>query len=301
MSVLAQKTSPLNSLTLQQSASGAYLGLAIGDALGATTEFMTPAEIQYKHGRLDKIIGGGWLNLKPGQVTDDTEMALALGESIVQNQTVIAEKVAQSFSDWMRSKPVDIGHTVRRGIIQYRNHGICQVPENEHDAGNGACMRCLPIALFYWNKPVQQMIQANRVQSHVTHHSPVADAGTDAILKMLRCALNGGKKEDMQGFADDLVKQHKIYRYDQRRIENPSGWIVDTLKVVFQVFFQFQNFQDILIDVVNRGGDADTTGAIAGMLAGALYGRDAIPQQWLKVLDAQVRRRCEAQALVLVG
>jgi ADP-ribosyl-[dinitrogen reductase] hydrolase len=48
----------------------------------------------------------------------------------------------------MRTKPVDIGHTVRRGISQYRLHGTLEVPENEHDAGNGACMRCLPIALF---------------------------------------------------------------------------------------------------------------------------------------------------------
>jgi ADP-ribosyl-[dinitrogen reductase] hydrolase len=299
--VLAQKINPQGAISIQQRATGAYLGLAIGDALGATTEFMTPGEIKFNHGLHDKICGGGWLNLKPGQVTDDTEMTLALGETIIQNQAVIAEKVAQSFSDWMRTKPVDIGHTVRRGIIQFRNNGTSQVPENEHDAGNGACMRCLPIALYYWNKPLQQMIQASRVQSHVTHHSPVADAGTEAVLQMLTCALNDGSKTEMQKIADDLVKQHKIYRYDQRKVENPGGWIVETLQAVFQAFFQFQNFKDTLVDVVNRGGDADTTGAIAGMLAGAYYGQDAIPVAWLKVLDKGVKASCERQALTLIA
>ena len=300
-SVLAQKIKTQQSLPLQQRASGAYLGLAIGDALGATTEFMTPLEIKFKYKLHNKIIGGGWLNLKPGQVTDDTEMTLALGASIMQNQAVIAQKVAESFSDWMRTKPVDIGHTVRRGIIQFRNNGTSEVPENEHDAGNGACMRCLPIALYHWNKPPLQMLQANRIQSHVTHHSPVADAGTEAVLQMLTCAFNNGSKTSMQQIADALVARHNIYRYDHKRQENPSGWIVETLKAVFQAFFQNQSFHDILVDVVNRGGDSDTTGAIAGMLAGAYYGQDAIPLEWLKVLDKKIKASCEEQALGLIG
>ncbi len=300
-SVLDLKSKPQGSLSIAQRAVGAYLGLAVGDALGATTEFLTPKEIRLKHGQHHKMIGGGWLNLKPGQVTDDTEMALALGCSIIQHKDVVAEKVAESFSEWMRTKPVDIGHTVRRGIIQYRNNGTTEVPENEHDAGNGACMRCLPIALSYWNRPEQEMIQANRIQSHVTHHSPVADAGTESILKMLICALNGGSKLSMQRISDQLVQQHHIYRYDQRKIENPSGWIVETLQVVFQSFFQFETVYDILVDVVNRGGDADTTAAIAGMLAGAFYGQDAIPEQWLKVLNKKVRTSCEEQALGLIA
>ncbi|NIN37143.1 MAG: ADP-ribosyl-[dinitrogen reductase] hydrolase, partial [Gammaproteobacteria bacterium] len=64
-------------------ARAAYLGLAIGDALGATTEFMTPGEIRAKYKVHHKIIGGGWLYLKPGQVTDDTEMSLALGKAVL--------------------------------------------------------------------------------------------------------------------------------------------------------------------------------------------------------------------------
>jgi ADP-ribosyl-[dinitrogen reductase] hydrolase len=69
---------------------------------------------------------------------------------------------------------------------------------------------------------------------------------------------------------------------------------------VFQSFFATNDFRTCLIDVVNRGGDADTTGAIAGMLAGALYGLDAIPGVWLKTLDPNVRLSCETQAAQLI-
>ncbi len=127
---------------------GAYLGLAIGDALGATVEFLTPREIRDQYGEHRDILGGGWLRLRKGRVTDDTEMSLALGRSILTAGGVEAGAIAEAFSEWMRTKPVDIGHTVRRGISLYRSTGVTEVPKNDYDAGNGACMRALPIALY---------------------------------------------------------------------------------------------------------------------------------------------------------
>jgi ADP-ribosyl-[dinitrogen reductase] hydrolase len=293
-------SSPRN-ISLQERAVGAYLGLAVGDALGATTEFMTPREIREIHGVHRKIRGGGWLRLKPGQVTDDTEMSLALGQSILQQREVQAEAVANAFSEWMRGKPVDIGNTVRRGIVNFRTTGQPWVPENEFDAGNGACMRCLPIALCCWNGTLEELVAISRIQSHITHNNPVADAGTETILQMLTAALRGEPKESLERLARSLVTNHPPYRYDRRRTENPSAWIVDTLKAVFQAFFAHESFEEILVDVVNRGGDADTTGAIAGMLAGACYGKDAIPKRWLRTLNGEVRVACEQQAIELLA
>ena len=290
-----------NHISLRDRGVGAYLGLAIGDALGATTEFMTPAEIQEKHGVHDKICGGGWLKLTPGQVTDDTEMSLALGESILRNKGVQAEQVAEAFSRWMRKKPVDIGNTVRRGIMHFRTTGVTQMAVNEYDAGNGACMRSLPIALYFRDRPWQELVSASRVQSHVTHNNPVADAGTETLLAMLVAAMQGETRQQLRHLSEQLVEQHKIYRFDRRQIVNPGGWIVETLQAVFQAFFDHSSFADTLIDVVNRGGDADTTGAIAGMLAGAFYGVNDIPGRWLKALDQRVRWNCESQAVDLLG
>jgi ADP-ribosyl-[dinitrogen reductase] hydrolase len=294
-------SSAMREVSLQERAVGAYLGLAVGDALGATTEFMTPMEIQESYKVHRKICGGGWLRLKPGQVTDDTEMSLALGRSILQQRGVQAAAVASAFSDWMRGKPVDIGNTVRRGIVNFRTTGEPWVSENEYDAGNGACMRCLPIALYCWNGTAEELAAVSRIQSHVTHNNPVSDAGTETILQMLTAALRGEPKESLQRFPEALITTHPLYRFDRRRTVNPSAWIVDTLKAVFQAFFSHDDFEDILVDVVNRGGDADTTGAIAGMLAGACYGKSAIPKRWLRALDSEVQITCEQQAEELLA
>jgi ADP-ribosyl-[dinitrogen reductase] hydrolase len=281
---------------LQTHAVGAYLGLAVGDALGATVEFMTPREIQEAHRVHRDIVGGGWLRLRRGQVTDDTEMSLALGSAILSAGCVDANTIAAAFSDWMRTKPVDIGHTVRRGLSNYRRTGATEVQQNDYDAGNGACMRSLPIALATLGADAQAVALANRIQSHITHHNPVGDAGTLTVLRMVQAALLGGGIGDLKGLAESLVEAHPEYRYDRRRMENPGGYLVETLRAVFQALFATDSFEGALIDVVNRGGDADTTGAILGMIVGALHGPDAIPVRWLKNLEPAVAAACRAQA-----
>ena len=223
-------------------------------------------------------------------------MTLALGQSIVDTGKVDAGAAAEAFSAWMRAKPVDIGHTVRRGISHYRRTGETAVPESEHDAGNGACMRCLPIALACLGADDDAVAEASRVQSHVTHNSPLADLGTLAVIRMTQAALAGATRAELKRLADELVAREPQYRYDNRRAENPSGFIVDTLRAVFQALFATDAFECALVDVVNRGGDSDTTGAILGMIAGALYGVDAIPPRWLDALELDVREACGRQA-----
>ncbi len=285
---------------LQARAVGAYLGMAVGDALGATVEFLTPREIHEQFGIHQDIRGGGWLRLRKGQVTDDTEMSLALGTAILAAGRVDAEAVAAAFSEWMRGKPVDIGHTVRRGISQYRLTGATQMPENDYDAGNGACMRSLPIALCTLGAESSLVAQANRIQSHTTHHSVVGDAGTLTVIRMVQAVLLGGDMGHLKGLAEALVAEQPLYRYDRRRMENPGGFLVETLRAVFQALFATDTFEGALIDVVNRGGDADTTGAILGMIAGALYGYDAIPRRWLTALEPKAAAACRDQARALL-
>lgn len=285
---------------LDARAAGAYLGLAVGDALGATLEFLTPREIRNRHGLHRDIVGGGWLHLRRGQVTDDTEMSLALGRSILATGRVAPKAVAEAFSAWMATKPVDIGQTVRRGILHYRRNGETAVPPNEFDAGNGACMRCLPVALAYRNAAEAELDAANRAQSHVTHHSALADLGCLAVLRMIAGALEGAPSPILQGIADQLVAAEPRYAYRGKPIEQPGAFIVDTLRAVFQALFSGDGFEAALVDVVNRGGDADTSGAILGMIAGALYGVEAIPQRWLDALDPEVRNECRGQAQALV-
>ncbi len=281
---------------VKRRAIGAYLGLAIGDALGATVEFLTPSEIRAAYGVHRDMVGGGWLKLRRGQVTDDTEMALALGRSILHTGRVDAEAAAAAFSDWMRRKPIDIGNTVRRGIAGYRRTGNPESPPNEFDAGNGACMRCLPIALATLGGSIAEVDAANHAQAHVTHNNPTSDAGTLCVLRMVQTALLGGDRSALAAIVAELVAADSVYDYSRKRSENPSGFIVDTLRTVFQSLFATDSFETAVVDCVNRGGDADTTGAIVGMIAGALYGPADIPSRWMRHLDREVRSNCIEQA-----
>jgi len=287
---------------LTERALGAYLGLAVGDALGATVEFMLPSEIRAQYGVHDRIRGGGWLKLPAGQVTDDTTMALALGQAILDTGRIDAHAIARAFDAWMRAKPVDIGNTVRRGIIHFRRTGEPCAPENTFDAGNGACMRVLPVALATLGLGDDTVRAACRTQSHVTHNNPLSDAGVECVVQMIQAALQGATIVDLlHGSAQALVTAHPSYKFRRRKRENPSGYIVETLQAVFQALFDTDNFRDCLVDVVNRGGDADTTGAIAGMIAGALYGVEAIPPIWQQNLDWMIGWRCKQQALALLA
>jgi ADP-ribosyl-[dinitrogen reductase] hydrolase len=270
--------------------------------LGATVEFLTPREIRHNFARQGgvhkEITGGGWLHLKPGQITDDTAMSLALGEAILTSGgKVDALACAHAFDNWMRSKPIDIGNTVRRNLIRFRQTGIPKALPSEHDAGNGAIMRLLPVALLTSGRDEAEISAAFKAQAHVTHNNPLSDAGGLCLIHMLHAALEGGSWDALKTEASALESRHTEYTWSQaRHQENPSGYVAHTLSAVFQSFFSTNSFESCLIDIVNRGGDADTAGAIAGALAGAWYDEAHIPSRWKTALDKSVVRRCEEQA-----
>jgi ADP-ribosyl-[dinitrogen reductase] hydrolase len=278
---------------------GAYLGFAVGDALGATVEFMTPSEIHHTYGMHRDIIGGGWLKLKPGQVTDDTQMSLALGESIIDSGGWNARAGADGFVAWLKSKPADVGNTCRRGIRRYMTEGTLESPPNEGDAGNGACMRNLPVALATLNDD-KAFTRATLQQCHITHNHPLSDAATLAMGKMTRCLIQGGGIKACRKEANQLIKQFPEFRFEPYP-RRASGYIVDTVQTVLHYFFRTDSFESCVTEVVNRGDDADTTGALAGMLAGAAYGVADIPPYWLKKLDKKIRSRIEKQTDALLA
>lgn len=267
-------------------ARAAFLGVAVGDALGATTEFMTPHEIRAQFGVHRKIVGGGWLHLKPGRVTDDTEMSLALARAILQGGGWDLKLAADAFLAWMRSKPVDIGSTVRRGIRDYLLKGQLETPPNEYDAGNGALMRLVPVPLFTLGDEVR-MQEVAIAQARLTHNHPLSDAACITVAMMVKTALLGGDRFALHALARELVAGHPQFRFNDYH-GRASGYVVETLQTVLHFLFTTGSFEECLIGVVNQGGDADTTGAIAGMIAGALYGESGLPHSWLKRLDPTV-------------
>ncbi|MHB9119761.1 MAG: ADP-ribosyl-[dinitrogen reductase] hydrolase [Burkholderiales bacterium] len=277
---------------------GAYLGLAVGDALGATVEFMLPREIQAAYRVHRDIVGGGWLKLKAGQVTDDTQMSLALGKAMVETAAWDPKRVADEFAAWLKSKPLDVGNTCRRGIRRYMTDGSLEGPPNGGDGGNGACMRNLPVALATLGREME-FETWSLAQSHITHHHPLSDAATLTLGRMVQHLLLGGGIKACREEAKRLVGQHPVFRFDPYP-GRASGYIVDTAQTVLHYFFAADSFESCVTEVVNRGEDADTTGALAGMLAGAAYGVDGIPARWMDTLNGEVADKIERQTAQLL-
>lgn len=279
-------------ITTHDRALGAYLGLAVGDALGATVEFLMPPEIQAQYGVHREIVGGGWLRLKPGAVTDDTEMSLALGCALLASGGWDLKAVADEFAAWLKSRPVDVGNTCARGIRRYMLDGSLEKPPSEGDGGNGAAMRNLPVVLASLHD-VDAMRTRSLEQAHLTHNHPLSDAATVALAEMTRALLGSGMAACRE-IADTLVAAHPEFRF-QPYTGRASGYVVDTLQTVLHCFFTTNSFESLLVETVNHGEDADTTGAIAGMLGGARYGVEAIPRRWLNKLDGNVQGLIRAQ------
>jgi ADP-ribosyl-[dinitrogen reductase] hydrolase len=270
---------------LHRRALGAFLGLAVGDALGAPVEFMTAREIAH-HGRHTEMTGGGWLKLKPGQITDDTEMALCLGRAWLRGNGWDARLAAEEFAEWLKRHPVDVGNTCRRGIRRFLLDGSLEAEFHEGAAGNGAAMRLLPVALAtYGNDALYERVVL--AQAHLTHHHPLSDAATLFLGRLLQALLGGQGVRACHQLTRDWLEHHPKFHYTPYP-GRASGYIVDTVQTVLHCFYTTDSFESCVVETVNQGEDADTTGAIAGMLAGALYGEEAIPRRWLDKLDPTI-------------
>jgi len=116
---------------------------------------------------------------------------------------------------------------------------------------------------------------------------------------MVQAAVLGADRFELHRLTRDLVVRYPNFRFNDYH-GHAGGYVVETLQTVFHYLFSTAGFEECLVGVVNQGGDADTTGAITGMIAGAFYGLDSLPKAWLKKLDPQVREEVEGLAERLV-
>lgn len=267
---------------VRERARAALLGAAVGDALGATVEFLTPSEIRGRYGVLREMKGGGWLQLSPGQITDDTQMSLCVARSIAAHGFRL-EDIAARFGAWLKSRPIDIGNTCRRGIRRYLNDGSLAGPPCEGDGGNGAVMRMAPVAIASLGD-LDLMERWAADQAHITHHHHHSDAACVLVGRLLHLACTGRDRDHLLWATDSFLLRSPVFRFIPYHGLSTT-YVVDTMQTVLHYLFSSQSFEECLVGTVNQGGDADTTAAIAGAIAGALYGPTQIPRRWLKKLD----------------
>lgn len=272
---------------------GAMLGVAVGDALGAPLEFMSAEEIRRKHGGpVREMIGGGWLSVEPGEVTDDTQMTLAVAEGIAMTKPGVMKQIGENFLTWYGTHPKDVGGTCAAVLGEMsQNH-----PTSGDDwhmaamrlykstggrtAGNGALMRTIYPALWY-KSDVRAAGMAIAI-GEMTHWHP---ASNDTV-RIYTQAVNLIANSEMD--AEQAKKLLKPYAAENPQ---PTGYCWDSLWCAIDSIIRTDSFEDALVDAVNRGGDADTIGAITGGLAGAIYGASAIPLRWLNTLGNEPNRR----------
>jgi ADP-ribosyl-[dinitrogen reductase] hydrolase len=169
--------------------------------------------------------------------------------------------------------------------------GTLSGPPADGDAGNGAAMRVLPVSLATAADGVL-LVERAVAQARLTHHHPLSDAATAHVGELVHLALLGRGKPRLRRASDALVARLPVFAFEPYR-GLATGYVVDTLQTVLHAFHTTRGFEECVVDAVNRGGDADTTGAIAGAIAGAYYGPGELPARWLKRLDRAVREEIE--------
>ncbi|MBA1293199.1 ADP-ribosylglycohydrolase family protein [Pseudomonas lurida] len=279
------------SLTLKDRYRGSLLGLACGDAVGTTLEFKRRGSFT----PITDMVGGGPFNLKPGQWTDDTSMALCLAESLLHKDGFDARDQMARYLNWWQwgylsstGDCFDIGMTVREALTLFQNTGNPFAGSTDpYSAGNGSMMRLAPVVLFYY--PDLQNVHTFSADSSRTTHAAQEAIDCCLVLAQTICnALGGASKAKVLQLAEVPLMTPKVkaiaageYRDKPGAEIVGSGYSVASLEAALWCFHHTDSYADAVLAAANLGDDADTTAAIVGQLAGAYYGLTAIPSEWL--------------------
>jgi len=278
-------------ISLTDRAQGALLGLACGDAVGTTVEF----KLRGMFHPLTDMVGGGPFRLQPGQWTDDTAMALCLGESLLEKGGFDALDQMERYVRWFRhgylsptGRCFDVGNAVMEALLEFEKTGEPFAGSTEPNrAGNGSIMRLAPVVLFYFPDP--EAVDRYSAESSRTTHGAEEAVGACRILGgILHAALSGmGKEEVLQSVqpADWMSPglQGVVnggYREKPRDGISATGYVVHSLEAALWSFWTTNSFREAILAAANLGDDADTTAAICGQVAGAHYGVGEIPRGW---------------------
>ena len=264
---------------IRDRAIGAFLGLAVGDALGTTLEF----EMRDQMPRIEDITGGGPFGLAPGCWTDDTAMALALADSLLASESLDCRDLMDRFVAWWQNGEYsctrdcfDIGITTRQALALYQQTGDSLAGStNPRSAGNGSLMRLSPVALRFWNDRAR-LDSAAEQQSRTTHAALEAVDGCRAFADLLADAISGKPRRDVlaprsfEGAPAIAEILGGSWRGRPRDKIRSSGYVVHTLEAAIWSVARTADFPNAVLLAANLADDADTVAAVTGQLAGAI-------------------------------
>ncbi len=274
--------------SLLSRAQGCLLGQLSGDALGSLVEFQSPDEIrqEYPTGVRELAAGGTW-NTIAGQPTDDSEMALALARTLVERSTYDPDRARAAYVTWLESQPFDCGTTILCGLSGR---------PNQHSQANGALMRVSPLGIYGAHSDLQQVARWAEQDAAITHPHLLCQQ-VNALFAMAVAYAVSTKVTawrlvtEIDAWAKSMAVTPVLLdaiadSFDARPRDylSQQGWVLIAFQNALYQLLHARNLEEGVVDTVMRGGDTDTNAAIAGALFGAVYGIDAVPQQWMKAV-----------------
>ena len=291
-------------------------GHAVGDALGVPVEFASRSELDKNP--VEDMEGYGTYPFPAGCWSDDTSMSLAALDSLANNK-LDWDEIMINFGKWYykdkytpTGEMFDVGNTCSAAIENYfRNNkpiGICGL-RDESSNGNGSLMRIHPFALYEFVNGSFDVDNIHTASSltHAHKRSQIACGIYSFVLwellksptkESIRRGLNKARvfygHDDENRHYNNLYKRIGLigvhfedpdsFQFIERKDIKSGGYVVHTIEAAMWCLRTTSNYKDCVLKAVNLGDDTDTVAAVAGGLAGAMYGYDAIPKDWLHML-----------------
>ena len=308
----------LSSMSIKKShALGCFMGMVIGDALGAPLEF---THLNYnKKNLITTMENSTKFKLQAGQWTDDTSMGLCLTDSLLVNKKFDSADVMLRYLAWWNcgynnafkydytnklKHSVGLGGNISSSLKKFIETGINYTTwGNSNTSGNGSIMRNAPIPIAYHDNP-EQAIRVAHLQSKCTHQGHEASECAsiltwicvgwindkklplETILSTYNPIISNQNISKLLSSSGDWNWKNENFKYNELRAEAQPEYIgsysTDCLAMALHIIFYTKNFFDALVKAVNLGGDADSLGSVVGQLAGAKYGYNSIPIQWIQ-------------------
>jgi ADP-ribosyl-[dinitrogen reductase] hydrolase len=278
---------------------GCVIGAFIGDALGSAIEFKTSISKQMLYECLEMT--GGIFGNGPGQVTDDSELAMCLLNGLCGTLPEFSmESIAHYYKLWIRSDPFDLGRTCRSSLGELYNRDPPLVPSvlaaaeqyNKSSQSNGSFMRCSPLAVWCRNLPSEDLVKVVQKESSFTHsNQTIQQAQSYYVLGLASLIQHPKDKARALNIANDYLRSHcndevKAWVSDiQNSPPMPGSPNMGHAKIAFDHTFRQLNkqeisFVDAMAEVLSIGGDTDTNACIVGAMIGCYVGYNNLPIEW---------------------
>ncbi len=301
----------MGSLSINERIVGGLVGLVVGDALGLPAQFEERDKL--KRRPIERMEWSDFFETPPGTWSDDSSLTLATVDALIKRGLDL-NAIAEAFVEWFKhgeytpfGKAFDLGMTVSSAVLKLID-GEPPTSSGMYRASNGSLMRILPIPIYMYCSPPEEVVEWAFKVSAITHTHPLALLSCGYYSLLIKAIMEGKSKEEaLKTASKQLINIVKTSHPDMLEHLKPdgelgrvitleilnakedeiqsSGYVVHTLEASIWAFHKTNTFKDALLLAVNLGDDADTVGAVCGGLAGTYYGLKAIPKEWVNTLQ----------------